>query len=122
MESIIEQNKEGYYLALRQTQRTIRSKTPDWQPWIIYFLKYLSKQKQKLEGKIKRERIILGNLPELSVQILEIAREHGRVTIANTANATGINKNTIKDHMKSLYKNKYIERHGAGRGTWYSLI
>ena len=121
LESVIEQHKEGYYLALRQTQSTIRTETPDWQPWVTYFLKTLSQQKQHLEGKIKRERIILGDLPELSVHILEIAREHGRVTIADTAKTTGISKSTIKDHMKSLHKNGYIERHGAGRGTWYSL-
>jgi len=121
LESVIEQNKEGYYLALRQTQGTIRSQEPDWQPWVTYFLKSLSKQKQRLESKIKRERIILGDLPELSVQILEIAREHGRVTIADTAKTTGISKSTIKDHMKSLHKNGHLERHGAGRGTWYSL-
>jgi len=121
LESVIEQNKEGYYLALRQTQGTIRSQAPDWQPWVTYFLKSLSKQKQRLESKIKRERIILGDLPELSVQILEIAREHGRVTIADTEKTTGISKSTIKDHMKSLHKNGYLERHGAGRGTWYSL-
>ena len=35
LESVIEQNKEGYYLALRQTQGTIRTETPDWQPWVI---------------------------------------------------------------------------------------
>jgi len=121
LESVIEQSKEGYYLALRQTQGTIRTGTPDWQPWVTYFLKSLSKQKQRLEGKMKRERIILGNLPELSVQILEIAREHGRITIADTAKATGTSKSTIKDHMKALHKNRSIERHGAGRGTWYSL-
>ena len=121
LESVIEQSKEGYYLALRQTQSTIRADTPDWQPWLTYFLKSLSKQKQSLEAKIKRERIMLDDLPELSLQILEIAREHGRVTIADTAKTTGISKSTIKDHMKSLHKNGYIERHGAGRGTWYSL-
>jgi len=121
LESVIEQSKEGYYLALRQTQGTIRTASPNWQPWVSYFLRSLSKQKQRLETKIKRERIILGDLPELSVQILEIAREHGRVTIADTAKATGISKSTIKDHMKSLHENDHIERHGAGRGTWYSL-
>ena len=59
----------------------------------------------------------MGELPELSVQILDIAREHGRITIADTAQATG----TIKGHMKALHKNGSIERHGPGRGTWYSL-
>ena len=121
LESVIEQNKEGYYLALRQTQGTIRTETPDWQPWVIYFLKALSKQKEKLEAKIKRERIIIGELPTLSVEILEIAREHGRVTVNDAVKATQASRNTIKDHIQTLHSNGLIERHGAGRGTWYSL-
>ena len=121
LESVIEQNKESYYLALRQTQGTIRTETPDWQPWVIYFLKALSKQKEKLEAKIKRERIIIGALPTLSVEILEIAREHGRVTVNDAVKATQASRNTIKDHMRTLHNNGLVERHGAGRGTWYSL-
>lgn len=121
LESIIEQNKESYYLALRQTQGTIRTESPDWQPWIVYFLQSLVKQKQKLDNKIKRERILLGNLPKLSIEILEIAKEHGRVTISEAARATGVSRNTIKDHIKTLGENGFIKKHGAGRGTWYSL-
>ncbi len=121
LESVIEANKQNYYLALRQTQGTIRTASPDWQPWISFFLEALSKQKKKLEGKIKREQLILGDLPELSVQILEIAREHGRVTVNDASKTTGSSRNTIKDHIKNLHKNGHLERHGAGRGTWYSL-
>lgn len=121
LESVIEANKEAYYLALRKTQGTIRMDKPDWQPWVTYFLLALSKQKQKLETKIKSERLIIGDLPELSVQILEIAREHGRVTVNDAEKSTGVSRNTIKDHIKALSKNGQLERHGAGRGTWYSL-
>jgi len=32
LESVIEKSKEGYYLALRQTQGTIRTEKPNWQP------------------------------------------------------------------------------------------
>ncbi|MBV1876510.1 MAG: DeoR family transcriptional regulator [Pseudomonadales bacterium] len=88
---------------------------------MIYFLKALSKQKEKLEAKIKRERIIIGALPTLSVEILEIAREHGRVTVNDAVKATQASRNTIKDHMRTLHNNGLVERHGAGRGTWYSL-
>ena len=55
LESVVEQSKEGYYLALRQTQGTIRSDTPDWQPWLLYFLRSLSEQVRMLERKIERE-------------------------------------------------------------------
>ena len=121
LESIIEQNKEGYYLALRRTQGTIRTAAPDWSPWLDFFLRALQQQKRRLEKKIERERLILGDLPELSVQILELARERGRVTVAEAAKATGANRNTIKDHLKALTEAGHLTRHGAGRGVWYAL-
>jgi len=122
LESIIEQSKDAYYLALRQTQGTIRTGQPDWQPWISYFLQALKQHKDHLQSKIERERLILGNLPELSVQILDLAREHGRISVAGAAKATGANRHTVKDHIRSLTNNNHLKRHGAGRGTWYSLL
>lgn len=121
LESVIEQSKDAYYLALRQTQGTIRTDHPDWQPWLRYFLESLREQKNRLARKIERERLVLGDLPELSVLILELCRERGRVTVADTTKATGANRNTIKDHLKALKKAGHIEQHGAGRGTWYGL-
>ena len=121
LESVIEQSRDGYYPALRQTQETINTDTPDWRPWMAYFLKALQRQKRRLDARIKREWIILGELPELSVQILEIARERGRVTIAEAAKVTKANRNTIKDHIKTLSANNHLDMHGAGRGVWYSL-
>jgi Fic family protein len=41
LESAIEQNKQDYYDALRQTQITIRTAKPDWQPWLLFFLRSL---------------------------------------------------------------------------------
>ena len=121
LESIIEQSEEAYYLALRQTQGTIRTNQPDWQLWVIYFLKVLKQHKDRLESKIERERLILGDLPELTVLILHFARERGRISVGEAAKATGSSRNTVKDHIRSLTKNNHLERHGAGRGTWYSL-
>lgn len=72
LESVVEQSKEGYYLALRNTQGTIRTGTPDWRPWVMYFLRALQRQKVRLEAKIEREKILVEALPELSVQILEL--------------------------------------------------
>lgn len=65
-----------YYLALRQTQGSIRTEAPDWQPWLAFVLRAVQPQKQRLAGKVERERLILSYLPELSVQILEQARAH----------------------------------------------
>lgn len=121
LESVIEQSKEGYYLALRRTQASIRTAAPDWQPWVLYFLKALQQQKNRLSRKIERERLLLGDLPALSTQILELARERGRVTVSEAAQATGVSRSTIKDHMKSLVEKGHLTRRGAGRGAWYGL-
>ncbi len=122
LESVIEQSKDAYYLGLRQTQGTIRTDAPNWQPWLIFFLKSLQQQKARLEKKIKQERLVFGDLPELSVQILELCRDRGRVTVADAAKVTGANRNTIKDHLKALTRAGHIEQHGAGRGTWYGVV
>ena len=121
LERVIEQSKDAYYLSLRQTQGTIRAESPDWQPWLSFFLKSLQQQKARLEKKIERERLILGDLPKLSVQILELCRERGRVTVADAAKVTGASRNTIKDHLKALTSAGHLKQHGAGRGTWYGL-
>jgi Fic family protein len=119
LESVIEHSKEGYYLALRQTQKTIRTATPNWQPWTVYFLRALQQQKRRLEKKIERERLVMGTLPELSLQIIDAIKERGRITIGDIVNLTGANRNTIKKHLASLVEAKHVSQHGTGKGTWY---
>lgn len=119
LESVIEQAKESYYIALRKTQGTIRSDAPEWEPWIIYFLRALQQQKKRLEKKIERERIMVDTLPELSVQILELAREQGRITISHVVKITDANRNTVKKHLQALVSANYLTQHGTGKGTWY---
>ncbi|MBN1553684.1 MAG: Fic family protein [Phycisphaerae bacterium] len=121
MESVIEQNKDTYYLALRRTQKTIRSENPDWQPWVSFFLQSLQHQKDRLQKKIERERIVFATLPELSRRILTFIQEHGRASVAEIVKATGTNRNTIKDHVRQLAKTGHLTMHGAGRGTWYAM-
>lgn len=122
LESIIEQNKEGYYLALRQTQGTIRSDSPDWQPWIMFFLQSLHKQVLSLSQKVEREKIVLSAMPELSLIIIEHARQHGRVSIGEIAALTGKSKNTLKVHFRALVEKGFIAQKGGGRSTWYVMV
>ncbi|MGH8547174.1 MAG: Fic family protein [Methylococcales bacterium] len=119
LESVIEQTKESYYIALRKTQGTIRSDEPEWGPWVSYILRALQRQKQRLENKIEREPIMIDALPELSVQILELVEAQGRLTIGQIVKLTGANRNTLKKHLKLLVAAKHLTQHGTGKGTWY---
>jgi Fic family protein len=121
LESVIELNKEGYYLALRQTQGTIRTQAPNWQPWLVFFLRSLAEQVRRLEKKVEREKLVLATLPELSLQIVEFAREHGRVTMADAVKLTEANRNTLKQHFRNLVARGHLQQQGSGRGVWYGL-
>jgi len=121
LESVIESNKEAYYLALRQTQGTIRTDTPNWQPWLVFFLHSLAEQVRRLEKKVEREKIVLATLPDLSMQIVEFAREHGRVTIGDAIKFTGVSRNTLKQHFRNLVERGHLSQQGSGRGVWYDL-
>jgi Fic family protein len=121
LESVIEQSKEGYYLALRQTQGTIRTEQPHWQPWLLFFLRALDQQMRRLKAKVERENLLLARLPELSLAILEYAREHGRVRIGDMVTLTGASRNTLKEHFRSLTEKGHLILQGSGRGAWYQL-
>ena len=110
---MIENTKEGYHLALRQTQGALRSAAPNWQPWLIYFLRALQQQERRLATKVERERLVIATLPELTIQVIDFVRQHGRVTMADMIRATGASRNTLKDHFRA--------QHGTGNGSGYSL-
>jgi Fic family protein len=121
LESVIENSKEGYYLALRQTQGTIRTEAPNWQPWLLFFMRALQHQKRRLAVKVEREKNALATLSELAVKILDYVRDNGRVTTRDMVRETGASPNTLKATFTSLVEKGLLVRHGGGRSTWYAL-
>lgn len=121
LESVIEHSKEDYYLALRQTQQSIHSDVPNWQPWLMFFMRALQQQKRRLAVKVEREKGALAALSELAVKILDYVRDHGRVTTRDMVRETGASPNTLKTTFSRLVKKGLLVRHGGGRSTWYGL-
>ena len=118
MEAIIEQNKENYYKSLRRTQKTINTDRQNWIFWLVFFLRTLQKQKNRLLEKIETSDTSISDLTE---QILQVIKEHGRASVKDIEQITGANRNTIKSHIKKLVEQRHITMHGKGRGVWYSL-
>lgn len=121
MESLIEQDKEAYYLALRKTQGSIRSEATNWQPWLEFFLSMLQQQKRRLEEKIEKEKLMQKALPELSLNILSLVKNHSSIAVSDVVNAIGANRNTIKRHLQGLVSDGYLQKQGVGKGTRYML-
>ncbi len=121
IEAVIEDNKNAYYRSLRATQMTLKSENPNYEPWLMFFLKTLQKQKIRLEYKIGKENYAKLSLSQLSAEIIELFDNNDRITARFAAEKIGANINTVKKHLAALTKQGLIFKNGTTRGTWYGL-
>jgi Fic family protein len=119
LESIIEASKEGYYRALRRTQTTLRVKKPDWEAWLMFFLRSLVKQKDALSRKIKLHDAQMAELNPLAKKVLAQFTDHESVTLSQLVNLTGGKPSTLKLRLKELVQQGHILPKGKGRGAYY---
>jgi Fic family protein len=121
LESVIEENKDIYYAALRKTQATLQDDYPSWEPWVEFFLRCLQKQKDNLAVKLEREKLLTQQLPTLATQILALLKDHERLSISEIAHLTGANANTLKVRLRELTGKQLITKQGSARATRYRL-
>lgn len=114
LERVIEESKDGYYRALRRAQ-TDDSKLGDW---LTFFLRCLVAQKNVLARRVERERL-LTSLSPLEEQVLRLARERGRLALAEAVLLTKGNRNSLKRTFSVLVERGDLRLLGAGRGARY---
>lgn len=120
LESIIEKNKDAYYLALQRTQKTLTQEQTDWLPWLSFFLRSLKWQKDHLASKTTS----LDQYPQLpheSMLIMQHVDTHHRITISDAEQLIDtVSRPTIKNRLSDLVKRGLLVRYGKARGTWYA--
>ena len=121
LESIIEESKSGYYAALR-TQQTLKSAVLDWEPWLVFFLRCLVRQKERLARKIHAETKLLADLSALAAGIVNLLEAETNVSVARVVDALGANRNTAKAALQTLVKRGLIAQRGKGRGAHCTLV
>lgn len=121
LESIIEATKEGYYRALRRTQTTLKTTHPDWEAWLLFFLRSLVKQKDSLARKIDRgdTPVPEEDLPPLARRILSLLPDHETLTLRQLVQLTGGKPSTLKLRIKELVARGHLIPKGKGRGVYY---
>ena len=117
---MIEENREQYYRALRSAQGTLDKDESRLMDWLRFFLLSLIEQKHSLEEKLRNERLMT-SLSAIDEQLLQIARQHGRVTLASAAALTKVNRNTLKLHLRQLVEAGHLRLLGRGRSSWYEM-
>jgi Fic family protein len=117
LESIIEQNKEAYYLALRRTQATWRAGDADWSAWLMFFLRSIRQQITRLQQRLDTSR---PQLSPLARQLAALFETHETLTNSQAVAITGANRSTLKTKFSELIAAGVIEARGSGRGAYYT--
>lgn len=111
----------GYYLSLRQAQVTVRQHHPNWEPWLSYFLRVLSRQVTRLEDRLNALDTIVRDDEPVPDRVLHVLTLAGSASVGTLAEQLDVNRNTLKKHLAALADAGRIVRIGAGRGTRYLL-
>lgn len=119
-EKLIEDQKPNYYIALRKTQKTLRTEKEDVTFWLDFFLSLLLVQSQMAIGLMKGENIEdLLSSKQLAVwQYLQSINEASPNQIAKAAK---IARSTVNQVLNKLLRLKKIERVGEGSSTRYKI-
>ncbi|PYS55615.1 MAG: Fic family protein [Acidobacteria bacterium] len=121
LERVVEENREQYYRALRSAQGTLDKDESHLMDWLRFFLLCLVQQKNSLAEKVKRERLMTA-LSAFDEQLLQLARQHGRLTLSAALALTNANRNTLKLHLRQLVQAGRLQMLGRGRSSWYEEV
>jgi Fic family protein len=121
LERVVEENREQYYRALRSAQGTLDKDESHLMDWLRFFLFCLVDQKNSLAEKVQRERLMT-SLSPLDEHLLDLARQHGRLTLTTALAVTKANRNTLKLHLRQLVQAGRLQLLGRGRSSWYEAV
>jgi len=120
LEKHMEERRDEHDDAILASQTGLWTEQADLTPWLDFFLDVLDRHRESVEAKIALERQV-HDYPPLQRAILEAVREHGNVGAALLLQATGANRNTLKDNLRRLVQRGVLEKTGLRRGTRYRL-
>ena len=117
-EKIVEDNKGDYYVALRRSQKTFKTKNDSILEWLNFFLKILTIQSRSAVELLSNENIdkLLSKNQLAVLQYLEKVGEAGPKEISGELK---IVLPTVRQSLDRLVTLKKIYRIGLGRGTRY---
>lgn len=120
-EKLVEDSKPDYYMALRKSQKTFKTKAEDITAWLNFFLSVLLNQSQIAINLITEENIeILLSPKQLAVwQYLQGVNEASPNDITKNVHIARI---TVNQVLNKFLKMKKVERIGEGSSIRYRKI
>ncbi len=120
-EKLIEDQKPAYYVALRKTQKTFKTKSESINDWLNFFLDVVLTQSQEAISLISSENIE-AILSKKQLAVWLYLQSLAEATPQQIIKRTGIPKPTVYQILTKLLKLKKIERLGIGRAVRYRKL
>ena len=120
-EKLIEDNKPDYYMALRKSQNTMRSKKPDITPWLEFFLSVVHTQATAAIELLSAENIDKTLSPK-QIAVWQYLQKVEEATPGEISKHAKVARPTVNQVLDKLLRLKKIERLGLGRTTRYRKV
>jgi Fic family protein len=120
-EKLIEDNKPDYYLAIRKSQKTLRTDKPDIFSWLNFFLDTLLVQSQ-MAMQLFTQTNIETILSPKQFLVWNYLKKVSETTPREISKETGVPRPTINQVVNKLLYLRMIERIGQGATTRYRKV
>jgi Fic family protein len=120
-EKLVEDNKADYYIALRKSQKTLKTKEEDMIPWLDFFLLMVLEQAKRAVSLLSKEAIEKLFSPK-QLLVLEYFQTVDEAAPGELSKKLKIPRPTVNQVLSRLIQFKKIERIGLGRSTRYRKI
>lgn len=120
-EKLVEDNKPEYYLALRRSQKTFKTKHENIIPWLNFFLAIFLKQSQMAVELLSKENIEK-LLSKKQLTVWQYLQEVEEATPGEIAKKAKVARPTVNQALDRLLRLKKVERIGLGRSTRYRKL
>ncbi|OGZ45895.1 MAG: hypothetical protein A3C84_00745 [Candidatus Ryanbacteria bacterium RIFCSPHIGHO2_02_FULL_48_12] len=120
-EQIVEQQKEAYYLALRQSQATFKTGQQSIEPWLVFFFGVVNKQGVRAVALLEGEHLE-DILSKKQLEVWGCVANAEEIRAGEIAKQTGIARPTVNQALKKLLRLGKIRLIGQGRAVRYKKI
>jgi Fic family protein len=120
-EKLIEDNKADYYVALRKSQKTMRTKKPNIVPWLDFFLTIIEKQSVMALDLLSRENVEKIFSPKQLI-VWEYLKSVKEASPGDIAKHAKVARPTVNQVLEKLMRLKKVERIGLGSSTRYRKL
>ena len=117
-EKLIEDNKAEYYVALRKSQKSLKTDNPNILPWLEFFFSVLLTQARQAIELLSKENIEKLLSPK-QLLVWEYINRVSEATPGEISKATKVARPTVSQALDALLRLKKVERIGQGRTTRY---